>query len=142
MTMHRYASIGLLAALLVVTGLAGTVRAQRPPEGQLVLTSNFTIIPAYCDPAEAAQPIAAASCLYALHDALIKPLPGNPMAPALATAWTESPDGLVYDFTLREGVTFHNGDPFTAEDVKFSFERYKGIAAKQGLQALLAVFLR
>jgi peptide/nickel transport system substrate-binding protein len=53
------------------------------------------------------------------------------MAPALATSWTESPDGRVYEFTLREGVTFHNGDPFTAEDVKFSFLRYKGISAKQ-----------
>jgi peptide/nickel transport system substrate-binding protein len=42
----------------------------------------------------------------------------------------ESPEGLIYDFTLREGVTFHNGDPFTAEDVKFSFQRYKGVSAK------------
>ena len=44
-------------------------------------------------------------------------------------SWTESPDGRVYEFTLREGVTFHNGDPFTAEDVKFSFLRYKGASA-------------
>src|SRR5438128_11145931 len=129
--MHRYASIGFLVALLVGTGLAGAAMAQRPPEGQLVLTSNFTVVPAYCDPAEAAQPIAAASCLYAIHDALIKPLPGHPMAPALATSWAEGPDGLVYDFTLSEGVAFHNGDPFTAEDVKFSFMRYKGVSAKQ-----------
>jgi peptide/nickel transport system substrate-binding protein len=35
---------------------------------------------------------------------------------------------LTYDFELRQGVTFHNGDPFTAEDVQFSFERYKGTA--------------
>jgi len=48
------------------------------------------------------------------------------MAPSLATAWHESPDGLTYDFMLRRGVTFHNGDPLTAEDVKFSFERYRG----------------
>jgi peptide/nickel transport system substrate-binding protein len=129
--MHRYASIGFLVALLVVTGLAGAAMAQRPPEGQLVLSSSFAIVPTYLDPAEATQPIAAASCLYALHDALIKPLPGHPMAPALATAWTESPDGRVYEFTLREEVTFHNGDPFTAEDVKFSFLRYKGVSAKQ-----------
>ena len=43
-------------------------------------------------------------------------------------AWrsrTESLDGLVYEFKLREGLTFHNGAPFTAEDVKFSFFRYK-----------------
>ena len=38
--------------------------------------------------------------------------------------------GLAYEFKLREGLTFHNGDPFTAEDVKFSFLRYKGTSAK------------
>src|SRR6266404_3277544 len=68
--------------------------------------------------------------LYALHDALIKPLPGNDMAPCLAESWTESPDGLVYEFKLREGLRFHNGDPFTAEDVRFSFQRYRGASAK------------
>jgi peptide/nickel transport system substrate-binding protein len=68
--------------------------------------------------------------LYALHDALIKPLPGNDMAPCLAESWMESPDGLVYEFKLREGLQFHNGDPFTAEDVNFSFQRYKGASAK------------
>src|SRR5262247_3670631 len=53
------------------------------------------------------------------------------MAPALASSWTESPDGRVYEFTLRQGLRFHNGDPCTAEDVKFSFERYKGTGAKE-----------
>jgi peptide/nickel transport system substrate-binding protein len=67
--------------------------------------------------------------LYALHDALVKPMPDGPMSPCLATRWSESADGLAYDFELRQGVKFHNGDPFTAEDVKFSFERYKGSGA-------------
>ena len=53
------------------------------------------------------------------------------MSPCLATRWRESEDGLTYDFELRQGVTFHNGDPFTAEDVKFSFERYKGAGATE-----------
>src|SRR2546426_1134100 len=52
------------------------------------------------------------------------------MAPSLAESWSVSPDGLTYDFVLRPGVKFHNGDPLTAEDVKFSFERYRGISAK------------
>jgi ABC-type transport system substrate-binding protein len=60
--------------------------------------------------------------LYALHDALVKPMPGNPLAPGLAESWSVSPDGLVYEFVLRRGARFHNGDPVTAEDVKFSFE--------------------
>ena len=45
------------------------------------------------------------------------------VAPELATDYTVSEDGLVYDFNLRQGVTFHNGDVFTAEDVVFSWQR-------------------
>jgi peptide/nickel transport system substrate-binding protein len=67
--------------------------------------------------------------LYALHDALVKPMPGNPMAPCLAESWTTSKDGLVYEFVLRKNVRFHNGEVMTAADVKFSFERYRGASA-------------
>ncbi len=41
-----------------------------------------------------------------------------------------SPDGLVYEFVLRRGARFHNGEPVRAEDVKFSFERYRGMEHK------------
>ena len=43
--------------------------------------------------------------------------------PSLAESWTMARDGLSAEFTLRQGVRFHNGDPVTAEDVKLSFER-------------------
>src|SRR6185369_1108957 len=56
--------------------------------------------------------------------------PGNAMAPSLAESWSVSRDGISYDFMLRKGVVFHNGDPLTADDVKFSFERYRGAAAR------------
>jgi len=126
--MRRSVSLWFLVGI-AVTCLAGDATAQGPPEGRLIIALSSSMTPAFFDPSEPGltPPI----FLYALHDALLKPLPGNPMAPALATSWTESPDGLVYALTLREGVTFHNGDPFTAEDVKFSFLRYKGIAAQQ-----------
>src|SRR5437667_7965002 len=52
------------------------------------------------------------------------------MGPSLAESWRESPDGKTYEFRLRAGLRFHNGDPVTAEDVRFSFERYKGAGAK------------
>ena len=66
--------------------------------------------------------------LYAIHDALVKPMPAGPMTPCLAESWSMSPDGLTFDFVLR-AAKFHNGEPVTAEDVKFSFERYRGGAA-------------
>ena len=48
------------------------------------------------------------------------------LAPCLAESFSASEDGLVYELVLRSGTKFHNGDPITAEDVKFSFERYRG----------------
>ena len=85
-----------------------------------------TISPAWFDPAQVASLGGTPFWFcFALHDALVKPMPGNPMAPSLAESWTMGPDQLVYEFKLREGLKFHNGDPFTAEDVKFSFQRYK-----------------
>jgi peptide/nickel transport system substrate-binding protein len=115
---------------VAVTLTSGPAMAANKPEGQLIIAFDTSIAPTYLDPAETPGTATPFTFLYALHDALIKPLPGNDMAPGLAESWQESDDGLTYEFKLREGLTFHNGDPFTAEDVKFSFLRYKGASAK------------
>jgi peptide/nickel transport system substrate-binding protein len=91
---------------------------------------HISLAPTWFEPAETQGIITPFMVMYALHDALAKAMPGNPTAPSLAESWQMSPDGRVYDFTLRKGVKFHNGDPVTAEDVKFSFDRYRGAAAK------------
>src|SRR4030095_9671625 len=65
-------------------------------------------------------------CCQREHFPLVKPMPGNQMTPSLAESWTVSADQRAYEFKLRERLKFHNGDPFTAEDVKFSFMRAKG----------------
>jgi len=119
-----------LVSLVLIALLSGAVHAQGQPDGQLTIAFDATIATSFLDPAETAGLGTPFVFLYALHDALIKPLPGHDMAPCLAETWRESPDGLAYDFRLREGLRFHNGDPFTAEDVKFSFERYRGVSAK------------
>src|SRR4029077_16433726 len=113
--------------------LAGGATAQpRPapatkPEGEMRWALYVTLAPAWFDPGEVtAGFLTPFWVLYALHDALVKPRPGNLMTPSLAESWTVSADQRVYDFKLREGLTFHNGDPFTADDVKFSFQRAKG----------------
>ena len=116
----------VLAAILLASTLAGEVGAQTKPEGELRWALYVTLSPVWFDPGEVVGQITPFGVLYALHDALVKPMPGNQMTPSLAESWTVSPDQRVYEFKLREGLKFHNGDPFTAEDVKFSFLRAKG----------------
>src|SRR5262249_12067470 len=130
----------LLAGLaLVATLLAQGLPASAAPEGQITWAVHFTIAPVWFDPGEHTQGITPVFTYYALHDALVKPMPGNLMAPSLAESWTVSRDGLSYEFALRRGVRFHNGDAVTADDVKFSFDRYRGVAAKTLHDAVAAV---
>jgi peptide/nickel transport system substrate-binding protein len=118
----------VLALLLIAWPAAPAVAA---PEGQLTWAVHVSLAPTWFDPAETAGIITPFMFLYAMHDALVKSMPGNALAPSLAESWTVSPDSLVYEFVLRRGVKFHNGDPVTADDVKFSLERYRGAADAQ-----------
>jgi peptide/nickel transport system substrate-binding protein len=119
-----------LAALLVLTAaLAVPATGAAAPAGQLTVAWHVTIAPSWFDPSTAPPQITPFGVLYAIHDALVRPYPGQKMGPSLAESWKESADGKSYEFTLRPGLKFHNGDPLTTEDVKFSFERYKGAAA-------------
>ena len=125
--------IRALATLLLVLVVVIPAAAQTPA-GEAVMAWHVTIAPTWFDPSTAPPQITPFGLLYAIHDALVRPLPGHKMAPSLAESWTESPDGLVYEFKLRRGLRFHNGDPVTAEDVKFSYDRYKGAGSRE-LQA-------
>jgi peptide/nickel transport system substrate-binding protein len=125
MTVRPLPAVALLCAVLCL-GLAAEGAAQAKPEGEMRWALYITISPNWFDPGEVVGQLTPFWILYAMHDALVKPMPGNLATPSLAESWTMSPDGRNYDFKLRENLKFHNGDPFTAEDVKFSFARAKG----------------
>src|SRR2546427_11662981 len=124
-------TVGALRAVAALEGRADAPAGRADaPAGQMIWAVHVSLAPTWFDPAETSGSITSFMILYALHDAMVKPMPGNQVAPGLAESWSVSPDGLVYEFVLRKGVRFHNGDPVTAEDVKFSFERYRGSANK------------
>ncbi len=126
--------LGAFARLLLVAaaalGAAPVTAAAPAPSGRAVMAWHVTISPSWFDPSTAPPQITPFGMLYAIHDALVRPYPGQKMGPSLAESWQESPDGKTYEFKLRPGLKFHNGDPVTTEDVKFSFERYKGASAR------------
>ena len=133
MTARRVLALSVLVVLLLGAG------APALAQSQMTWAIHVTLAPQWFDPAEHTGIITIMKVLYALHDAMVKPMPGNFMTPSLAESWTASKDGLTYEFVLRKGVVFHNGDPFTAEDVKFSFERYRGAASKLLKEKVAAV---
>jgi peptide/nickel transport system substrate-binding protein len=127
----------VLASLLIVMLAAAPVSAA--PAGQLTWGVHITLAPTWFDPAETPGIITPFMVMYALHDGIAKAMPDNPMSPGIAESWKVSPDARMYDFVLRKNVTFHDGSPVTAEDVKFSFERYRGTNAKQLKDRVAAV---
>ena len=127
-----------LAALGLVAGAPGSAIAAGP-DGQLTWGVHVSLAPVWFDPADVSGIITPFMVLYALHDAMVKPMPGQSLAPSLAESWSASEDGLTYDFALRQGAMFHNGDPVTAEDVKFSFERYRGASHDLMMERVAAV---
>src|SRR5438876_3456078 len=120
--MRQSIGTALVIALLTLTAASGAAA----PEGQMTWAVHISLAPTWFDPAETSGIITPFMVLYALHDAMVKPMPEKTQAPCLAESWSSAEDNLTYDFVLRKGVKFHNGEPVTAEDVKFSFERYRG----------------
>ena len=141
MNVRRTLAVGclLLLATVLVGGATDGATAQAKPEGEMRWALYVTLSPLWFDPGEVVGQLTPFWILYALHDALVKSMPGNLSAPSLAESWTMSPDGRTYEFKLREGLNFHNGDPFTAEDVKFSFHRAKAKVLQQKVREVQIV---
>lgn len=117
-----------LASTAFALGLLVSVPASSvaQPAGQITVGVHVSLAPTWFDPAETAGIITPYMVMFALHDAMAKPMPQANPAPSLATGWIMAEDGLSYDFTVRQGVKFHNGASLTPEDIKFSFDRYRG----------------
>ena len=100
------------------------------PKGRMIYAWSTSLSPAWLDPQENGLVITPYMTQYAIHDAVVKHMPDKLMTPSLAESYEIAPDYKSATFTLRQGIKFHDGSPITAEDVKFTYENYRGANAK------------
>lgn len=115
-------TVGLLALL------NDSLRVAVPGQGG-TLTEGIIGSPRFINPVLAASD-ADHDLTRLVFSGLLKPTPGGEYVPDLAQHYERSPDGTVYTFTLREGLTFHDGAPVTAEDVVFTITKIQDAAIK------------
>src|SRR5216110_1643221 len=122
------------AALLLITAISAGVPLSTPAgaaaKGKLTLAWHAGFASRWLDPQEHDGTATPDNFISALHDALIKNQ-GTALYdhPALAEKFAIAPDAKSATFTLRKGLKFHNGEPVTPQDVKFSYENYRGAKA-------------
>jgi peptide/nickel transport system substrate-binding protein len=110
----------LLAAALATLALAAPAAAQARKDSAVLA---MTLEPPGLDPTAGAASAIAEITLYNIYETLTKIGSDSRTTPLLAESWTVSPDLKAWTFKLRPSVKFHNGEPFSAANVKFSFER-------------------
>lgn len=110
------------AALMLGLPLLRTGAPQAAPTGK-TLVVGLVAEPTSMDPGQLTD-INSMRVLSSVYDTLVRFKEESfTHEPGLATSWTSSPDGLTYTFSLRRGVKFHDGTPFNAEAVKFTYDR-------------------
>ena len=114
-----------LAVLDIKKAIIDTDRS-RKPAGTLTLARHTALSPKWIDPQEAPASRTPYFFIDLVHDAMIRPMPQGTFTLSLAEHFEMTDDFMTATFRLREGIKFHNGDPVTTEDVKFTFENYKG----------------
>ncbi len=116
------AGTGAAAALVGLSAFPGAVFAEDAPVAGGILKVAFSADPAGFDPSMGPSGMSHV-VIEQVYSTLMSVDPDAVPYADLATGYEVSDDGLTYTFKLRDGVKFHNGDPLTAEDVKFTFDR-------------------
>jgi peptide/nickel transport system substrate-binding protein len=142
----------LMAALTLIVTVCGDVAAQKPilsgplakldikdariekgkgkPQGTLTIAMHFALDPGWLDSLEHSYVVTQGMYDYLVHDALIKPMPQGEVTYSLAEHAEVTADFRKAAFRLRPGLKFHDGQPLTTADVRWTYENYKGNYAK------------
>ena len=128
----------LLAAALVTTAIAPVTMVGTALAAKTSLIMGMVLEPPHLDPT-AGAPAAIDEVVYAnVFEGLTRIGSKGEVLPGLAESWDISEDGKTYTFNLRQGVTYHDGSAFDAEDVKFSLDRARAEGSTNAQKALFA----
>jgi peptide/nickel transport system substrate-binding protein len=119
---------GPLAKLDIKDAVIETARGK--PKGKLTIAQHFALDPGWLDPLEHIYALTQGTYDYLVHDALIKPMPQGEATYSLAEHAEMTADFRKAAFRLRPGLKFHDGQPLTTADVKWTYENYKGSHVK------------
>jgi peptide/nickel transport system substrate-binding protein len=139
-TLRRFHTLSWLAIVALILGLTAALDVSQAAAGQ---AAGKTLIIALdqsdmktLDVSRQFEFAAAFICLNTYDSLLMPKSPTdlNTYVPALATSWSDSKDGKEYTFKLRQNVKFASGNPFTAEDIRFTFTRLKNLKGNASWQ--------
>jgi peptide/nickel transport system substrate-binding protein len=137
---HAHRRVIVAGLLIILTAIAGPAlgQSQAPRVLRIATDTNLPWLDPHVGPQFALREIATH-----VFETVVTVGADHGVIPQLASAWTVSPEGLHYTFTLRSGVRFHNGKILNAEDVKASLERYLQVGVRRadlgGIQTVTVV---
>ena len=124
----------LIACMLIVSACSGDGGGKSDGAASDEIKIRINDDPDFLDPHLATASISFQMILN-MFEGLVRPTTEGLIEPAIAKDYKVSEDGLTYTFTLRDNVTFHNGDPVTIEDVKYTFDRLMGTTSGKPMKA-------
>ncbi|HAG69900.1 MAG TPA: ABC transporter substrate-binding protein [Lachnospiraceae bacterium] len=129
---RKHGFIPLLTVLASLAIALGGCQGDKAAESSKIVVGIAQDLEDSLDPHKA---VAAGTkeVLFNIYEGLLKPAPDGNIIPAVAESYEVSEDGTRYSFRLRNGVKFHNGEPVTAEDVKYSIEKSAGMTGDESL---------
>ena len=122
-------SVSIDEALNTTTGpenVTTTTGARGTPTGKVTYGWHLAVPPLWFDPQESGSSITQFGFTYLVHDSMIKHFPGAQLQPSLAESFEIADDFKSAKFKIRPTAKFHNGQPVTSEDVRFTYESYRG----------------
>ncbi|KQZ74950.1 MULTISPECIES: ABC transporter substrate-binding protein [unclassified Nocardioides] len=129
-------ALGLLALLLTSCGSSANTSGDGEIDSSATLRLTYTGVQTL-DPATTPGSTAVLSNTWPVYDRLLQISEDGEYLPMLATKWTFSKDGLTLRLDLRDGVTFSDGTPFTADTVKANIARYRGEDVSKSATAII-----